>query len=97
MMNLNYSEIESGKDHLVRVFGGDENLSTANFFVKTNYHKNIFNSMLIAHSVGDFCVLGGKGVGKSALTRHFAINLGYVKYLYVCIYIFLFVSCKKLT
>ena len=34
VMDLNYSEIESGKDHLVRVFAGDENLSTANFSLR---------------------------------------------------------------
>ncbi|GES99877.1 von Willebrand factor A domain-containing protein 8 [Rhizophagus clarus] len=72
-----HPKIENGKDHLVQVFGGGEDPSTADFFVETDYHRNMFNSMLIAHSVGDFCVLGGKGVGKSALIRHFAINLGY--------------------
>ncbi|CAG8614734.1 10142_t:CDS:10 [Funneliformis caledonium] len=77
-IDLNFhSEVAGLKDHLVQVFGGDEDPSTADFFVETNYHKNLFNSMLITHSVGDFCVLGGKGVGKSALVRHFAINLGY--------------------
>jgi von Willebrand factor A domain-containing protein 8 len=78
-VDLNFhSEMENGKSHLVQIFGGDDDLSTADFFVETNYHRNMFNSMLIAHSVGDFCVLGGKGVGKSALIRHFSINLGYV-------------------
>ncbi|CAI2169627.1 3146_t:CDS:10 [Funneliformis geosporum] len=77
-IDLNFhSEITGTKDHLVQVFGGEEDPSTADFFVETNYHKSLFNSMLIAHSVGDFCVLGVKGVGKSALVRHFAINLGY--------------------
>ncbi|CAG8551920.1 10698_t:CDS:10 [Diversispora eburnea] len=47
------------------------------FFVETNYHQNIFNAMLIAHSVGDFCLIGMKGVGKSALVRYFARKLGY--------------------
>jgi len=78
-IDLNFHlEATEAKIHFVQVFGGDEGPSTADFFVETNYHKNIFNSMLIAHFVGDFCVLGGKGVGKSALIRHFAINLGYV-------------------
>ncbi|CAB4415023.1 unnamed protein product [Rhizophagus irregularis] len=77
-IDLNFHpEIEGEKDHLVQVFGGGEDPSTADFFVETNYHRSMFNSMLIAHTVGDFCVLGGKGVGKSALIRHFAINLGY--------------------
>lgn len=64
------------KNHVVHVFVGPNALSSAEFFVETNYHQNIFNAMLIAHSVGDFCLIGMKGVGKSALIRYFARKLG---------------------
>ncbi|CAJ0760628.1 2341_t:CDS:10 [Entrophospora sp. SA101] len=67
----------NNKNITTKVFGGAGIPSPAEFFVETDYHKTIFNSMLIAHSVSDFCVIGVKGCGKSALIRHFAKNLGY--------------------
>nr|CAG8451889.1 3329_t:CDS:10 [Entrophospora candida] len=67
----------NNKNITTKVFGGAGVPSPAEFFVETDYHKTIFNSMLIAHSVSDFCVIGVKGCGKSALIRHFAKNLGY--------------------
>ncbi|RHZ72552.1 hypothetical protein Glove_242g5 [Diversispora epigaea] len=68
---------DTTKNHIFHVFGGSDVLSSDEFFVETNYHQNIFNAMLIAHSVGDFCLIGMKGVGKSALVRYFARKLGY--------------------
>ncbi|CAG8493642.1 14499_t:CDS:2 [Racocetra fulgida] len=73
---LDFQHMDYNKIHHINVFGGSDEL-LADFFVETKYHQNIFNAMLIAHSVGDFCLIGEKGVGKSALMRHFAAKLGY--------------------
>ncbi|CAG8481584.1 23071_t:CDS:10 [Cetraspora pellucida] len=73
---LDFQHMDYNKIHHVNMFGGSDEL-LADFFVETKYHQNIFNTMLIAHSVGDFCLIGEKGVGKSALMRHFAAKLGY--------------------
>src|SRR5437879_1038841 len=71
MFELDFQHTDDSKIHHASVFGGSDELSSADFFVETEYHQNIFNAMLIAHSVGDFCLIGEKGVGKSALIRHF--------------------------
>ncbi|CAG8853473.1 6666_t:CDS:2, partial [Gigaspora margarita] len=73
---LDFQQIDHNKIHHANIFGGSDEL-LVDFFVETKYHQNIFNSMLIAHSVGDFCLIGEKGVGKTALMRHFATKLGY--------------------
>ncbi|KAG0177699.1 von Willebrand factor A domain-containing protein 8 [Apophysomyces sp. BC1021] len=61
------------------LFSGPNEFSPAEFFVETPYHKDIFSSMVLVHTGGhDICLVGTqKGVGKSALVRHFARNLGY--------------------
>ncbi|KAF7726766.1 von Willebrand factor A domain-containing protein 8 [Apophysomyces ossiformis] len=63
----------------IPLFSGPNEFSPAEFFVETAYHKDIFSSMVLIHAGGhDICLLGTqKGVGKSALVRHFARNLGY--------------------
>ncbi|KAI9345549.1 AAA domain-containing protein [Obelidium mucronatum] len=47
------------------------------FYVQTDYHKSLLTSLVLAHFVGDVCVIGEKGVGKSALVRAFVKLLGY--------------------
>ncbi|CAO3595524.1 unnamed protein product [Absidia cylindrospora] len=61
------------------IFCGPNESNHAEFFIETPYHKEIFTSMVIVHASGqDICLLGTyKGVGKSALVRHFARKLGY--------------------
>ncbi|CAG8469528.1 17842_t:CDS:10 [Acaulospora morrowiae] len=77
-VTLKFKLISDGrKDHVTYVLGGSDKLSSDEFFVKTKYHQTIFDAMLMAHSSGDFCLIGEKGVGKSALIRYFAKNLGY--------------------
>lgn len=70
---------ESGKHSAVVVECGSHAFEPAEYFVETPYHKRVLTSMVIAHAGGhDFCLIGtNKGVGKSALIRHFARNLGY--------------------
>ncbi|KAG0353898.1 von Willebrand factor A domain-containing protein 8, partial [Gamsiella multidivaricata] len=67
----------SGKPASVDLHCGAYPFEPAEYFVETPYHISTLVSMLLAHSVGDFCVIGSKGVGKSALMRHFGKNLGY--------------------
>ncbi|RUP51709.1 hypothetical protein BC936DRAFT_146399 [Jimgerdemannia flammicorona] len=65
--------------HVARVSAGPNPLGPAEFFVETPYASRTFAAMAILHTTGqDFCLLGTtKGVGKSALIRHLARNLGY--------------------
>ncbi|GBG25911.1 von Willebrand factor A domain-containing protein 8 [Hondaea fermentalgiana] len=45
--------------------------------VETRTNMAQFSRMVQAHAVGDFCLLGEKGGGKSALVHYFARRLGY--------------------
>lgn len=58
---------------------GPAPFSPAEYFIETPYHREIFSAMVLLHAGGkDICLVGThKGVGKSALVRHFARNLGY--------------------
>ncbi|KAG2198207.1 hypothetical protein INT46_006615 [Mucor plumbeus] len=58
---------------------GPSPFSPAEFFIETPYHREIFSAMVLLHAGDkDICLVGThKGVGKSALVRHFARNLGY--------------------
>ncbi|KAJ3386110.1 von Willebrand factor A domain-containing protein 8, partial [Entophlyctis sp. JEL0112] len=53
------------------------NSSEPEFFVRTDYHSNLLVSLMLAHSANDFCIIGEKGVGKSALLRAFVKLFGY--------------------
>src|SRR5690606_33512682 len=70
-------EHTSGKQVVVDLHCGPYPFEPAEYFVETPYHMATLVNMLLAHSVGDFCVIGSKGVGKSDLMRHFGRNLGY--------------------
>ncbi|KAG0296119.1 von Willebrand factor A domain-containing protein 8 [Linnemannia gamsii] len=70
-------EHSSGKQTTVDLHCGPYPFEPAEYFVETPYHVSTLVSMLLAHAVGDFCMIGSKGVGKSALMRHFGKNLGY--------------------
>ncbi|GAA5805817.1 AAA domain-containing protein [Helicostylum pulchrum] len=61
------------------IYCGPSAFSPAEYFIETPYHREIFSAMVLLHAGGkDICLVGThKGVGKSALVRHFARNLGY--------------------
>ncbi|KAI8064375.1 AAA domain-containing protein [Gongronella butleri] len=61
------------------VYCGPNAFGPAEFYIETPYHKQLFSSMVLVHASGqDMCLVGTyKGVGKSALVRHFARHLGY--------------------
>ena len=46
-------------------------------FIETKYHSRCISLMFQAHAVGDICIIGEKGSGKSIMARHFAHLLGY--------------------
>ncbi|XP_026486549.2 von Willebrand factor A domain-containing protein 8 [Vanessa tameamea] len=46
-------------------------------FVNTEYQTQLLNEILLSHSVGDFCIIGPKGCGKSLLVSQMASLLGY--------------------
>ncbi|XP_064638932.1 von Willebrand factor A domain-containing protein 8-like [Lineus longissimus] len=46
-------------------------------FVKTPYHERLLFEMMQSHMVKDFCIMGPRGCGKSAIVKHFADLLGY--------------------
>jgi MoxR-like ATPase len=54
-------------------------------YVSTHHQTTVLMECMQAHAVGDFCIVGGKGVGKSLLVRQFAKALGYETTL-VCMY-----------
>ncbi|KAJ3126154.1 von Willebrand factor A domain-containing protein 8 [Physocladia obscura] len=63
--------------HLVHVNSGILDSAEPEFFVKTEYHSSLLASVVLAHSVSDICIVGEKGVGKSALLRAAVRMLGY--------------------
>lgn len=47
-------------------------------FVQCESTQRLLASMIEAHAVGDLCLVGEKGCGKSALVHEFADRLGYI-------------------
>lgn len=54
-------------------------------YVITNYHLEATTDLMIALTVGNVCLLGEKGIGKSRLMKHVAGILGY-QVVYMSIY-----------
>ncbi|KAL3861823.1 hypothetical protein ACJMK2_007838 [Sinanodonta woodiana] len=46
-------------------------------FVQTGYHSQFLAEMMQSHLVKDFCIIGPRGCGKTALVQQFARILGY--------------------
>uniref|UniRef100_T1INA4 von Willebrand factor A domain-containing protein 8 n=1 Tax=Strigamia maritima TaxID=126957 RepID=T1INA4_STRMM len=51
--------------------------SSLDWFVSTNYHKQLLSQLMQSHLAKDFCIIGSKGCGKSALVSKFADMLNY--------------------
>lgn len=45
--------------------------------VHSEFYSKSLNSLLLGHAIGDICIVGDRGVGKSTLAKHFAEVLGY--------------------
>ncbi|KAJ3144684.1 von Willebrand factor A domain-containing protein 8, partial [Irineochytrium annulatum] len=61
----------------VALQSGPDPVADAEFFVKTEYHEMLLTNLMLCHSVGDLCIIGEKGCGKSALLRCMTKLLGY--------------------
>lgn len=46
-------------------------------FVSTSAHEDFLSEISLLHSKSDFCILGGKGCGKTALIQEFAKRFNY--------------------
>ena len=54
----------------------DENCKNDSY-VSNSAHDRMLSAMLVSHGVGDFCLIGPKGCGKTTLLHKFAGMLGY--------------------
>ncbi|TPX75293.1 hypothetical protein CcCBS67573_g03438 [Chytriomyces confervae] len=61
----------------INVKRGTKKLSAPLFFVQTDYHASLTANLVLVHSISDICIIGPKGVGKSALLRAMIDSLGY--------------------
>ena len=65
------------KSELIVNSGQNPSLKGDPNFVATDYLQDVLVKCFQAHSLGDFCIFGEKGVGKTALIDHFASLLGF--------------------
>ncbi|KAI8617008.1 AAA domain-containing protein [Chytriomyces sp. MP71] len=56
---------------------GTKKFTAPLFFVQTDYHASLTASLVLAHGTSDICLIGPKGVGKSAILRAMITSLGY--------------------
>ncbi|XP_049873594.1 von Willebrand factor A domain-containing protein 8 [Pectinophora gossypiella] len=70
-------EINGDKSQFGVPCGGSVRGRTEKGVVKTAYQSELLNELLLSHSVGDFCVVGPKGCGKSLVISQLASLLGY--------------------
>lgn len=75
-------EIHSVQLHLhnnlsVKIYGGPSSTPFTTKFIKTAYHQQVLATLSILHSASDFCIVGDRGVGKSAVLKEFYKGLGY--------------------
>uniref|UniRef100_A0A914RDW2 ATPase dynein-related AAA domain-containing protein n=1 Tax=Parascaris equorum TaxID=6256 RepID=A0A914RDW2_PAREQ len=47
-------------------------------YVSNREHDRLLAEMAMSHAVGDFCVLGPKGCGKTTVVEQFAHRMGYL-------------------
>ncbi|CAF3863180.1 unnamed protein product [Adineta steineri] len=46
-------------------------------FIKTPYHDQLLSDLMLSHAIGDICLIGPKGCGKSLIIDQFASLLNY--------------------
>lgn len=54
-----------------------QSLDSENDYVPVKSHEKMLSSMLATHSSLDFCLIGDRGIGKTALVKQFCKLLGY--------------------
>ncbi|XP_075977606.1 von Willebrand factor A domain-containing protein c12.2 [Anticarsia gemmatalis] len=70
-------EINDVKSQFCVPCGGGKTAVRDKGIVKTAYQSQLLNELMISHSVGDFCIIGPKGCGKSLVVTQLASLLGY--------------------
>ncbi|XP_047029984.1 von Willebrand factor A domain-containing protein 8 [Helicoverpa zea] len=70
-------EINGAKSEFSVPYGGRKQGVEDRRVVKTAYQSELLNELLLSHSVGDFCIIGPKGCGKSLLVSQLSSLLGY--------------------
>ncbi|XP_026327671.1 von Willebrand factor A domain-containing protein 8-like [Hyposmocoma kahamanoa] len=70
-------DVNGDKSQFAVPCGGSKRGREERGVVKTSYQSQLLNELLLSHSVGDFCVVGPKGCGKSLLISQLASLLGY--------------------
>jgi MoxR-like ATPase len=72
-------KVKSGGVQTIRVPAGNATSRAAQAppYTLTAYQSQVINALVHAHSSGDICLVGGKGVGKSVVLDYFAWLLGY--------------------
>ena len=70
--------LQAGKSlHSVTVpCGGTASLSSPGH-VETAYHSWLLSDLILSHSLGDICLVGPRGCGKTAVVRQLSDLLGY--------------------
>lgn len=59
------------------VCGVGERAPAATGFIQTSYQEQLLAQLLQSHLVGDFCIIGPRGCGKSATVNRLAALLNY--------------------
>ncbi|XP_062958245.1 von Willebrand factor A domain-containing protein 8 isoform X3 [Cynocephalus volans] len=70
----------ANKEVTIKVPAGTRPLSqpcASDRFIQTLSHKQLLAEMMQSHMVKDICLVGGKGCGKTVITKNFAETLGY--------------------
>ncbi|XP_041978858.1 von Willebrand factor A domain-containing protein 8 [Aricia agestis] len=70
-------EVNGVKSELTVPCGRRREQKAAKKFVRTDFQTQLLNELLLSHSVGDFCIVGPKGCGKSLLVSQLSSLLGY--------------------
>ncbi|KAH3874331.1 hypothetical protein DPMN_037573 [Dreissena polymorpha] len=71
------SLVKGRKTSKLKVAAGSSSGGNDSKFISTAYHDSFMADMLTSHHVKDFCIIGPRGCGKSALMKKFAALLGY--------------------
>ncbi|KAK4323774.1 hypothetical protein Pmani_005546 [Petrolisthes manimaculis] len=67
----------AGREVTSEVLCGESWGSATPAFIVTPYHSNLLTDLVQSHTVGDFCLVGPRGCGKSAAIAKLAQLLGY--------------------
>ncbi|CAM4751562.1 unnamed protein product [Rotaria magnacalcarata] len=68
----------NGKQYQLTVPAHDSQLAiNSPTFISTSYHDQLLADLMLSHAIGDMCLIGPKGCGKSLIIDQFASLLNY--------------------